>query len=175
MKTTPFSLILGILAVLLLGGVYGWLYLQIQSKNTEIALATAEIQARDGEDSRLAALESLVEATSNERLELEGRFVSNDGATLFLKEVESLGDSIGVTAEIVSVRDVELVPPDELYAGLSVSLSAEGTFDQMVKLIKSIESLPYPVIVDQSRLEARALEKKKVWYLSVVFTVIKKK
>ena len=175
MKSISFSVVISSVAVLVFGGLYGWLYIEIQTKNTALADVVALIHSRDGEDARLEALETLVEETADERLLLEQHFVSNDGVALFLEEVESLGPKSQTEIEILSVDVQALVPEENLYEGLTVALSGVGTFNQIMELIARIEALPYPVSVGQTRLEVRNAEKKKQWTLSISFTVLKKK
>lgn len=175
MNSIPFSMILSGIAMLAFGACFGWLYVEIQNKNMAVAEIISEIQSRDGEDIRLEALATLVENTSEERLELDRHFVSSDGVATFLKQVEMLGGETNTKLEIVSVDVKSLTPEDDLYEGLTVALSAEGSFNQVAELITHIEALPYPVVVGQTRFEVRSGDKGKVWGLTTTFTVLKKK
>lgn len=169
------SLILSLILSVVLAALYGWLYVDIQSKNAASAQVLAEIQARDGEERRLQSLEMLIEQTEEERVRLDQHFVSSEDITQFLEQVEALGVTSGTSLEIVSVVEAELVPPDEEYNAYVVALSAEGPFSAVSELLARIEGIPYPVQVTQARFEARGLDKKKVWVLSVSFMVLKKK
>lgn len=171
--------VLGALVFLLAaGGIYAWLYIEIQSENRHVAEVSANIEAQSEEASRQDSLVRLVENTKDKRDLLATYFVGQDGVADFLKELENLGDVAKTDNEIVSVAVGALggEVQNDHFEKLTVALTIQGSFARVMNMLSLVESLPYPVHLLQVHIEkVESKSKTQEWLASLSIAVLKMK
>lgn len=138
---------------------------------------SGKIEQAERKERLARSIEVLARDTAIERARLDEFFVDRDGIAPFLGRVEELGRERGLRVEIASVSVDKPAPgaAEDFFEPLRVTAVARGDFPEAHAFLALIESLPYPVLVKEARLEIPTgpRETGREWRATATFTVAK--
>jgi hypothetical protein len=180
MKKTRTIFSISLVATFLVWGLFAGLVLRTEAGNRSLALRTAELEAEVRKEAHARSLQTLVESTRSEREQLGARILPADGVVAFIKQVEGLrrytNSSLSINSvDFAQVREGEAPLDTEL---LRVSLSAVGTWQELMLLVALVDSLPVRVDIDRTSfalVEAGAARSAPQWQGTLEFTVVKER
>lgn len=111
--------------------------IKVATIDTEIALQN-EILTQE----KTKNLDFLMKSIEKEKNSFEKHFVTKADIVTFLNTIENLSSSVGASANILTVDDSKDVPE------LSLSISAEGSFEAIYKFLLLLENSQYEIQVD---------------------------
>lgn len=110
-----------------------------QEKVTLAELRTAYAQVEQNRD-MLSTLVNTLESTKNERIALTALVLTEENIVDFLALIESVGREQQV---ILKTNTITIQPINNVFETVVVSVSAEGTYDALVKTLTLLENIPY--------------------------------
>ena len=152
------------LADMILIAVFVWALLSIKIQNAETKTL---LQATEnaGKEERLALNVRHLKATAGTEIEaFEERMLMEENVVSIIESIESAGKDLGVALEILSVDKVEGEKPQKL----NISLEAKGSWDSIFSFIRSVESLPQRVSVENIDLHKEGSG----WRIQLSFTLL---
>jgi hypothetical protein len=134
---------LGVSFLILAGavGAYAFWYLMVSGASTKVAELQQTLALRGNESAQILSARRTLAALQAEDIIFERYFVNEDDIVPFLEVLESAGEGLETTVEVVSVSK-EGGPQG---ARLSVAVSVEGTFNGVMKTLGVIEHGPYDI------------------------------
>lgn len=114
---------------------------KINNNKQEIAVINNEIQNRYKNDTVVNKMRKLVSSAQDDQQLLAGHFLRKSQTIDFLDSLENLGTATGVTA---SISDVVVAKDGK---SLSVSISANGSYQNLYNYFFLLEQLPYYITV----------------------------
>jgi Tfp pilus assembly protein PilO len=159
------------LSVIAIGGAYMFHTKTIEIES-ELSSLHNEVQTLSIQANRVISLRQVATATGDDLEKLQVFFVAKDGALDFVKYIEGLAVSSGLTFSIDTVdeyADPALVPYDKTL--LKMSVRTTGTKTRIRAFLSLIESLPYNVKIQ--RLDLRKAGEN--WTMVVDVGVVKQK
>ncbi len=160
---------LAILTALVAAGAFYFTYRIVQSNNQKAegtATVTREEAAKRDE---MRLLDRSLSAVRGDRVILNTHFAKSSDVVPFLNEIENSARAIGIVAE---VENVNLLPSD---AGLSVRVSADGSFRSLHTFITLLEQFPYIVEFTSLNIENVAIgttDKTTNWHAEMTLKLI---
>lgn len=82
---------------------------------------------------------------------LDSFFVKNGEEPFFVEKAEKLGKDLGLKVETNSILEDKL--PRNGYKTLSVSISFSGSLSKSVQFLKSLETMPYAVSLEDVKVD----------------------
>lgn len=131
------SIILVVSVNLLLFFVVVFLWNGISSKKKLVLDIKEQLVLYEKRIDHVNQLEQILEETEEARLKIEPLFVDEDSMVVFIEELESLADNVGVELEIKGVR---FVGEDKKPL---FTLSANGSFENIYYFITLLENMTY--------------------------------
>ncbi len=116
------------------------------------------------------SLRNIVYETADGRKFVDGLFVNKDNIIDFIEFIESLNEMSGAEVKVVSVGD------DAGQTGLhsSIRFEAEGTWQQVFKVLSLVDHIPVPIDVSGAQLSKISEDKKNpVWQAQIEARVLK--
>src|SRR3989344_6004474 len=169
--------ILSLILFLLVGTFYAFLFVTVRAKQQSVSMLRGSIEAGSAHDAALTAAKDLVGKTAADRAKLDSFILQTAGVVPFITSVERLGTITGTNIEVRSVG-ITAVSGATSTEALSLSVSTEGSWNQMMHFLSLIESLPYRVeLTGLQFVESTENPKAKVkqWEAQVSFSVAKMK
>lgn len=163
-------LILALLFSLGACALIGFLFWQIKSANERTSGLLNEIDLRSKEENTFKSVKSLVQEVAPLHAKLDTYFIQKEGVADFIEILESEGSVVGVSVTLASVEKGEVPNSTELET-VRVTVNAVGQWEDVVRYLGVLESLPYQIDISQSVL-SRAPEG---WHLSASLAVLKEK
>ena len=110
--------------------------------NTNLLLGEQKTERAQAQlhQQELSSLERLVQETSDERKELTGYILKNDGVIDFLALIETLGTEQNVQFKTNSLKVVE---KDNIFEELQIDILINGPYKSVLHTLALFESLPY--------------------------------
>ncbi|MFM2383908.1 MAG: hypothetical protein RIQ72_480 [Candidatus Parcubacteria bacterium] len=160
-----------VLSAIAIGGAYVF-HTKTTKIESELSDLHSEVQTLSIQANRVISLRQVATATGDDLEKLQAFFVAKDGALDFVKYIEGLAVSSGLTFSIDTVdeyADPVLTPYDKTL--LKLSVRATGTKTRIRAFLSLIESLPYNVKIQ--RLDLRKVGEN--WTMVVDIGVVKQK
>ncbi len=149
MRTKTFFIILLIVA---LGGMGAWyvLYGKIVGEATIISQALAKQQESQSMQQQDQSLASFLSTASSTAATLLSRIVPANDSVSFISMIEALAKRVPVglqvqNVSISSAATISAEAPTANFDTLTLSLSAQGSWNQVYTFISMLETLPYKV------------------------------
>jgi hypothetical protein len=136
-KKIPFIAAVVFLAVSIL--VFTWLKGKINANNGIVADREAELQAETRKKEETELFGKMLKTIEAERAMLDSHFIKSSDVVIFLDAVENLAPKVGAEAEVTQVD----IAPDN--RSLTVSMHAQGSFEELHKFIKLLENAEYQI------------------------------
>lgn len=144
MKNKFFATIF-VLFVLIFLASAGWFYVfsKISSERKEILELRKNILQGDKKSADEKSLARFLGGIKDEKSLIESVFLKGDDLIRLIKVLESIGEDSGVSLKIsaISTEKKEASKP-------VISLSAEGTFEQLFKYLYLLENIPYLITIN---------------------------
>lgn len=147
------SLILGLLVAFLAFVAYGAAYGAVSAKSAEVSALQDQINLRTATVNRLTTARATLAELSTDETSVANYFVPQSGIVSFIDNLEATGRALGanVQTQSVSTGGTSVRPT------LDLSLTADGTFDAVMRTVGAIEYAPYAISI--TRLSVGALDK----------------
>ena len=145
--------------VMCLGGLIGFSYMIEQKKETQVTFKRNVAEARARKEA-LTALVSIVDTSLTQRAQLRSYILEDDQVINFLSRIETLGRERGV---VIKTDNLIIQPLNNAFEDLQVTISMEGQYDVLLKLIKLIEVLPYQISVTRVHMEKSGEKEGSLW------------
>ncbi|MEI6400523.1 MAG: hypothetical protein WCO58_03340 [bacterium] len=136
---TIFIIVSSVTIAVLFGDFLFWK--KINDNKKEIAVINNEIQNRYKNDTVVNKMRRLVSSAQDDQQLLAGHFLRKSQTIDFLNSLEDLGTTAGVTA---SINDVTVGKDAK---SLNVSISANGSYQNLYNYFFLLEQLPYYITV----------------------------
>ena len=117
----------------------GVLYL-IHRADDKLITYRTEIAKQQAYAQELSSLKRLVLETEPERLEMVSYVLHDDQVIDFLALLKTIGDEQGVT---LNTRSLEVLAGTGQFETLSLVVTAEGSYEGVLHILKLFEHLPY--------------------------------
>lgn len=134
--------------------------------DARLKAAEAEMQAR-----ALSALEATVTRSKDDRAKLSGYILADDAIIDLLSLIETTAREQGVKLK----PKLETAPIDDVFEELRISISIDGSFDGIMRILRIIETLPGQGSVPQVSITRGGGEGASVWSGTVLLVVTKYK
>lgn len=144
MKNKFFATIFVFFASVSLASI-GWFYVffKISSENKAIVELRKNILRSDKKNTDEKSLARFLDGVKNERGLIESFFLKEDDLIRFIRGLESIGESSGVSLKISAISAEKNTAAKPV-----VSFSAKGTFEQLFKYLYFLENLPYLITIN---------------------------
>jgi hypothetical protein len=149
-------------------GVCAFLYYDIQASAITIKESRDQIAAISARDTFAKAAAQFLAETAAERSAVQFFTIPPDGTAQALELVENAATLAGVKA---TVGDAEIASLGSYHEGVSVTVSAEGTYAGQARFATVLESLPRGATLSSVTLSAT----EKGWYGTYLVSFIKQK
>lgn len=158
MRHTQTLKILIILSILSLGALFGYWYfyktiVAIKADTLSMQEDSAEKQ---GQDIHLQSVKQLLVDSTADRAEAARYVVGQDAVVSFIKTIEGLAKSQGLSVRTTGVSVFELATSSKLYENVRLDVETSGSWQRNYRFLTLIESLPYKLIFN--RVEFRLNE-----------------
>lgn len=156
-------------------GLYAFLYV---SRGTLIDKALASrkiIKAAEASRQQSSEIMRLYADTSESRKGLTGFFVPAESGVAVIQALEVIGASSGADVTISAIRSAAPDPDSDTKTGnISASVTASGSWNDIMKAFELVETLPYKHNVSQANLTYGGQANEKAirrWQISFDITV----
>lgn len=153
MKKNYYILFLGVLFLLLLCSVGGYVYMytRISKKTSSIESTAIEIENEKKSQQNILGLKRSIELTQEKSRLLDSHFVAESTVVDFIKSIESLAKDRGVVVKISSLQPGEQIGKQ----GLFVTLTIDGNFSAVNNFLILLENMPYQIIVNRIQMSSQ--------------------
>lgn len=131
-----------ILTIVVLVG-YGFWYGVTASKSATVASLYEQIAAKTETISRIAFAKAAIAEIAGDEAVVQNYFVPQDGVVAFITRLESQGQALGTTVDVLSVS----TGSKGTQPILILSLSINGTFNAVMRTVGVIEYMPYDLSI----------------------------
>jgi len=164
-------LILSILAFLLIGGAYAFLFFGVNGYVERIAVAVQSSETLTRRDTTARSIEKFLKEVEVERETLSGFVIKNDDVVSVIELLEQVARDEGVVLSISSVSASDVSGWDH-HERIDVLFSVSGSFANLTDFIATLESLPVASRVESGGFEVSGNAN---WFGSFAVTFIKEK
>jgi len=148
-KSTKMVAFVGLVALLLSLSVYAIFFKMVSAQKAQhTAYVTSSAEAAAHKASLQKLMQEL-EVTKPERDSLASRFVADEAVIDLLALIESIGREQGV---LLATNSLNVVPNNDYFETLVVSISVTGQYNQIVKVLSLLETLPYQTTISQTQI-----------------------
>lgn len=150
MKKNQHILLLGILFLLLLCSVGGYVYAfsRISKKTSSIESIVTEIENEKKSQQNILGLKRSIVLSEEKNSVLNSYFVNEETVVDFIKSIELLAKESNVSVQISSLQSGEQTGKQGLY----VSLVIKGSFNSVNSFLLLLENMPYQIIINKVML-----------------------
>lgn len=153
---SPFAhlILASLVCVALLTG-YGFWYAAVEAKSVAVANLEKQIVTKTETESRITSTRASLAEIAGDEAALQSYFVPETGVVAFIGHLETQGQTLGATVNVLSVAtDNTSVQPV-----LRLALTIRGTFDAVMRAVGAIEYAPYDLFISRISLEHDAKNK----------------
>lgn len=134
------ALVAGTCLIMLTLTVYWYLFVGVRDRAEKAAAITEAYNAEIGKDTRQTALRTVLRDNKDQVAALDTHFLYADEVSDFTTSIESLGPVTGTDIIITNIAGKNVGKVD---TNLTVALTVEGSFANMLQAIVLLENLPY--------------------------------
>ncbi len=164
MKSPLIHLLLSILVALGVGVGYGFWYVTVADKSTEVASLETQITQATDNVKRIATARAALDEISNDESKIKSYFVPESSIVDFISDLQARGAANKATIEVTSVIQIK----NTARPTLQFLLTIKGTFDAVMRTIGAIEYAPY----DTSIASLSVVQTdQKIWQASMTLSV----
>ncbi len=135
-------------ALVLLGA---WIFIVYKSYSykSQIATISQELKTKSSENVYLTSLKTTLREAKNEAEAIDKRFVSEENVPAFITMLEDKATDLGVKVDFGSIN---LEEGQILDGTLKLQISGSGTWENVMRFIVMLDSLPYASTIEEMRL-----------------------
>ncbi|MEN9614368.1 MAG: hypothetical protein RLZZ347_675 [Candidatus Parcubacteria bacterium] len=162
-----------VLAVVLVGAGYYFLFQQIETVTTHTSDVQNQIEEATGREGYLLSLKTMLTDSKGEINVLDARIIPKDGEVAFLDRLEGLGRFAGVklTTDAFGLGSVGDMSAG-LFQQVGVSVSVDGSYSSVRYFLSLLETLPYSLTLSSVSLERAGASGKASWHGSFKITAL---
>ena len=155
-KTLNILILTSILALSALGALFYGIY-YIKTLNAQIVDTKSEADQVRSKYERLIAFHDSAESDTDNKKKLVNYFVPSNGAVDFITAFEQTAQSIGLKFNTVSLDSEQATDlSSQNKELLHVTFETNGSWNNTMKFLSIVESLPYAVQITGANLEGAA-------------------
>jgi hypothetical protein len=132
------------LVLVLVGLVFGFKFM-VDQKASAVGEISQSLALATHKRDNLSELQSKVVGLDSQIVKVDNFVISEDDLVLFIESLEKIGQTVGVEVLVDSVQEVE---------GVTFLVKASGSFDSLYRLISLVDVMPYPVLIEDLKLES---------------------
>lgn len=174
-RTMPIYLIASIIVLCTVFVAYGFMYITVNKSVDKAAQDYSALLERQRIFVQNKTITDLVRTTATDRSRLAGTVVPSGEAVKLIEAIEAVGPQSGSAVSLPSI-DVPKSNDNNNANTYNVSLhvSAQGSWNSIIKAIQLIETLPYAVKINRMNLDTSIISSKqtsnskRVWTLSLI-------
>jgi len=166
-------LFLSIATLLVAGSAYAFMYKDTIKKAEEESVVQGEATAASKQTSDAKDMQAAFEASAASRALLPSFLISTDDAVPFIDSVEAIGPATGSTVSISSLSSG--ADNDASYQSVSATISASGSWANIMRAVETIENMPYAISIKELDLNESSDQSKKsapVWTATIDVSVL---
>lgn len=150
MKKNYHILLLGILFLVLLCSIGGYVYMytRVSKKTASIENISIEIENEKKSQKNILGLKRSIELADKKNILLDSYFVTEETVVDFIKSIEALAKELGVEVQISSLQQGDQIGKQ----GLFVTLTVTGDFSPVNNFLILLENMPHQLIVSRVQL-----------------------
>ncbi len=156
-----FSLVFLVLLSVIVFGIY-----DIRSKNQETSLLINEARQVTEVGGLTQSIKTIQANSRKDIIAFDELVFTNDKLVSLIESIEEKGRGLKLDTSIVSVERKEGESPSEPDL-IRMVVEAEGSWSSASAFLHALESLPYRVMIDESRL----IQNQEGWHLKVAFSI----
>lgn len=159
------SIIALVLTLALVGLVFGFKFM-VNKKATQVGELSQSVALASHKRDNLSQLQNKLSGLDSQIFKVDSFVVSADNLVLFIENLERLGQATGVEVLVDSVQET---------GGVIFLVKASGPFNSLYRLISLIEVMPYPVLIEDLKLESLSdttESPKNVWQADIVIRLL---
>lgn len=164
MKSSPYHLIVAVTMCVAAIVGYGIWYATISAKSSAVADLQNQIDTKTETVSRIAATRATLADVANDEATVQAYFVPETNVVAFINSLETYGKTLGAKVSVLSVSKGGTAAQP----ALALSLSANGTFDAVMRTIGAIEFAPYDISISSLSV---AQDDTNAWHADVKLVV----
>ncbi len=155
MKSPLPHLILASLACVAMLVGYGVWYAAVEAKSVAVANLENQISTKTETESRITSTRASLAEIAGDEATLQSYFVPETGVVAFIDHLDTQGQTLGATVNVLSVATSNTGAQPEL----TLALTIKGTFDAVMRTIGAIEYAPYDLSISTLSLQQDAKNK----------------
>jgi Tfp pilus assembly protein PilO len=144
-------LVLSVLAIFTAATAYYFMYNDSMKKAQEEANVQASVKAASKHAVDIESMKTIYNETAASRAKLPAFLVSLGDAVPFIDAVEAVGPASGSTISISSLSSG--TAGNSAYQVVTATISAVGTWPNVMRAVEMIEDMPYAISVKSLRLD----------------------
>lgn len=153
-QSTIRTSVLALVLFLCGGAAFGFMFYETTKQGAVLESQVETLAAQQAQESNFIRLQRLTEDTVQERAELSGYFLEQEGDSIdFLSHVERLAPEAGVELQTNSLQSMTDESGDDW---IDVSFLISGSEQRVRTFIQVMENLPYVSQIDSIDLTARS-------------------
>lgn len=118
---------------------YGFWYATVEAKSTEVALLENQIATKTATAGHIASARASLADIAGDEASMRSYFVPETGVVAFINSLEGQGKKQGTVVNVLSVSTTVV----GARPALSFSLTVNGSFDAVMRMVGMIEYAPY--------------------------------
>ncbi len=136
-------------------------YITVRSQKTETMQLRTTLAEQNAKEQVANTVAITVEATANDRAQLQNYFLAEKDTINFIADIEALAKTLGVTVETTSL---DIIRREGVQSQLKTSFAVTGARSGVVSFFEAMETVPYHSTITTVRLNR---EGGQVWSGSV--------
>lgn len=162
-------LLVSVLAFMLAGGTYTFLFFGMQSDVARIARAAQDSSSLTRRDERARSVETLLNETKDKRDALAAFVVDDENVVSVIELLERVAAKKKVS---LSISSVSVSRPSEwnYHERIDIVFSIDGSFANLTRFLATLEALPLASRIESGSLEASGGS---AWFASLAMTFVK--
>jgi hypothetical protein len=154
--------ILSAIIFLFFFGIWFLLFSSVQADKSRIVSLETEIVTNKNREATFFSDTAIARDVSSPSDALVGLFASSSNVAYLVEVVEEAAASQDVNVSIDSISTSALA--SSTLSSLSLSLSASGTWDNLIVFAAALENLQYDIVLDKVSFFKNAGDPKNIWH-----------
>ncbi len=152
--TSASYLIIAAIITLLVGSVYAYMYIEVDSQSTAAISTLADLTSEQASKDHEKVLSTLYTTTAVDRDRIVKQFIPYDQAVSFIEQVEGIGRATGADVSITSIDQTDISSaPAGTIGTITATIDAHGSWEEVMSTLRYAENLPLSVTARSLQLE----------------------
>jgi len=160
-------LVLAVVVLLVVAAVNVYMHQKVSVSVEHAVLARDIVVAEQENATNEQGLSQVFQSTTAARARLHSLFIPSDAAVQIIEALEGIGAETGATVDLSSISADNLdAEPSGTIGSIDAQISADGSWASVMRSLKLVEDLPYPVTVSDVSLSSGGAASKREWKVS---------